>query len=82
MVLPDIDNLITGNLDDWVALRTAALASAGVQADLRRLCELRTADRLDPDADGYLAWRAYLETCFETDDTCEVLREAFRDAHE
>lgn len=69
-----------GTLDDWIQLRAAALADPQVLAKLRRLCEERTRDLYDPWVDGHRAWRAYLETAFETDVTCEVLREAYRDA--
>ena len=67
-------------LSDWIELRAAALARPEVFADLRRLCQLRSADFYDPFVDGHRAWLAYMDSAMTKDETCSVLRAAFTDA--
>ena len=76
-----IDSVIErGALSDWIELRAAALARPKVFADLRRLCQLRSAELYDPFVDGHRAWLAYMDSAMTKDKNCSMLRQAFTDS--
>src|SRR6267143_4282518 len=61
-------------------VRAAALAHPEVFADLRRLCQARTADLCNPFVDGHRAWLAHIDCAMAKDENCSVLRQVFTDA--